>query len=78
MTMRINKDEALRMAVALDTAITVMEYFDGATATPGLGITKSLKLASLIHLRELRSAALRANREPAPAPALPVDVEFGA
>jgi hypothetical protein len=76
--MRIGKDEALRMALALDVAITCME-FDGADLAPGYvlpkGITKSLKQDSLIHLRELRSAALRANREPAP-PTIPEELPF--
>ena len=78
--MRIDKSEALRMAVALDTAITCMESLD---ANVPKGVTKSLHQDSLIHLRELRSAALRANRKPAekeiagaltPAPVFPVDV----
>jgi hypothetical protein len=58
--MRITKEEGLRMALALDTAISCMEDLDAPAVN---GITKSLKQDSLIHLRELRSAALRANRE---------------
>lgn len=72
--MRIAKDEALRMALALDVAITCLEFEEGAIQSPK-GITKSLKQDSLIHLRELRSAALRANREFDAAPAAPADIE---
>jgi len=59
---RISREEGLRMALALDTAISCME-FDDAPLPPT--ITKSLKHESLIHLRTLRSAALRANRDAA-------------
>jgi len=52
------------MALALDTAITCMEDLDAPLPAT---ITKSLKQDSLIHLRTLRSAALRANREAAQA-----------
>lgn len=58
------------MALALDVAITCLEFEEGAIQAPK-GITKSLKQDSLIHLRELRSAALRANRDPAPEPTEP-------
>jgi hypothetical protein len=65
--MRISREEALRMAVALDTAIVCMEHeYTGSTLSVP-GISRSLRQDSLIHLRELRSAALRANREPAAA-----------
>jgi hypothetical protein len=65
--MRISREEALRMAVALDTANTSMEHeYTGSTLSVP-GISKSLRQDSLIHLRELRSAALRANRDAAPA-----------
>jgi hypothetical protein len=61
--MRIDKTEALRLALALDVAISIME--DNGVIFPR-GITKSLHQDSMIHLRELRSAALRANREAEP------------
>lgn len=60
--MRISREEALRMAVALDTAIVCMESLDAPAVS---GVSKSLRQDALIHLRELRSAALRANRESA-------------
>jgi hypothetical protein len=60
--MRISKEEGLRMALALDTAITCLEDSDAPLPAT---ITKSLKQDSLIQLRTLRSAALRANREAA-------------
>lgn len=70
---RISKEEGLRMALALDTAITCMEDLDSPVPA---SITKSLKQDSLIHLRQLRSAALRANRE-APAQDLPFNLISG-
>lgn len=65
------------MALALDTAISCMEHDYGSTV-PVPGITKSLKQDALIHLRTLRSAALRANRDAAPAEYLPFNLISGA
>lgn len=63
--MRLNRDEARRMALALDIAITICE--NEAAPSPE-GVSRNLRNDSLIHLRCLRSAALRANRdEPEPA-----------
>ena len=71
--MRITKEEGLRMALALDTAITCMEDLDGPMPAT---VTKSLKQDSLIQLRQLRSAALRANRD-APQPDVPYSLIGG-
>jgi hypothetical protein len=70
--MQLSKDEALRMAVALDTAITCME-FSSNNFLP-TAVTPSLAENCLIHLRELRSAALRVNRrDPEPEEIAPYD-----
>ena len=58
--MRIDRSEAARTALALDTAITCMESLDAVIPK---GVSKAQHADSLIHLRALRSAALRANRE---------------
>jgi len=62
------------MALALDTAISCMELPDVPLPST---VTKSLKQDSLIHLRTLRSAALRANREAATAEDLPYSLIGG-
>lgn len=61
--MQISKDEALRLAFSLDVAITVLEWESDPHARPP-GLTARAADEALIHLRQIRSAALRANREP--------------
>lgn len=75
--MRISKDEALRLALSLDTAITALE----CDSKPWSALfTARAADEALICLRQVRSHALRVHREsPAerPEPAT-VDDEFGA
>lgn len=56
--MRISKDEALRLAVSLDTAISCLEH------DSDVGISSRQKQDALICLREIRSHALRVHRDP--------------
>lgn len=63
--MRLEKHEALRMALALDTAISIIESNNFRPE----GISITLRDDSLSHLRYLRSAALRTNREKGEKPA---------
>lgn len=58
----------MRMALALDVAISITESNDSALPD---GISKALRQDALLHLRYLRSAALRANRDEAFAPQQP-------
>jgi hypothetical protein len=64
--MRITKEEALRLAFALDVAITSIEWKgDSSVARPEVLKPRATDEA-LIHLREIRSHALRVNRDAAP------------
>jgi hypothetical protein len=72
--MQISKDEALLLAFSLDVAITVLEWESDPHAKPP-GLTARAADEALIHLRQVRSAALRANREFDAAPATPADIE---
>jgi hypothetical protein len=67
--MRISRDEALRLAFSLDVAITALERGDVPTATA------TAVEEALIHLRAVRSHALRVHREATPAPAAEPEFE---